>query len=137
MIIYRILIRFFIVQIRFIQISRKSKSELILENFALRQQLATYQVKKTKPKLSDLDRSFWIALKHTFSKWSDCLIIVRPETIIDWQNRRFKKHWTKISTKNKKTGRKRVKIEIRDLIYRMAEENHWGAPRIYSELLML
>ena len=48
-----------------------------------------------------------------------------------------KKHWTKISSKNKKCGRKITKKEIRDLIYEMAAENNWGAPRIYSELLML
>jgi hypothetical protein len=65
------------------------------------------------------------------------LIIVKPETVIDWQRRRFKKYWTKISSKNKKYGRKITKIEIRDLIYQMARENNWGAPRIYSELLML
>jgi putative transposase len=38
---------------------------------------------------------------------------------------------------HQKPGRKRFNIEIRDLIYRMPRENHWGAPRIYSELLML
>jgi putative transposase len=137
MIIYRILIRFFIVLIRIIQISRKSKSELILENLALRQQLTTYQTKKVKPKLNNSDRSFWIALKQTFSKWIDVLIIVKPETVIAWQNKRLKKHWTKISTKNKRPGRKRIKKEIKDLIYQMAGENNWGAPRIYSELFML
>jgi putative transposase len=134
---YQVLIRLFIILIRIIQISHKSKSELILENLALRQQLAIYKTKKTKPKLSNLDRSFWIALKQTFSKWTDYLVIVKPETVIDWQNQKFKKHWAKISTKNKKPGRKRINKEIRDLIYRMAGENRWGAPRIYSELLML
>ena len=137
MIKYRVLIRLFIVLIRFIQISHKSKSDLILENLAFRQQLSTYQTKKVKPKLTNSSRSFWIALKQSFIKWKDYLIIVRSETIIDWQNRRFKKYWTKISTKNKKPGRKRIKKEIQDLIFRMAGENHWGAPRIYSELLML
>jgi putative transposase len=137
MIIYRILIQFFIVLIRIIQISRKSKKELILENLALRQQLSTYQVKKSRPKLSNLDRSFWIALKLSWCKWVDHLIIVKPETVIGWQNRRFRKYWNIISTKNKKPGRKRIKKEICNLIFRMAEENRWGAPRIYSELLML
>jgi putative transposase len=137
MIIYQVLIRFFILLIKFIQIIRKSKSELIIENLALRQQLAIYQTKKTKPKFTDLDRSFWIALKQSWSKWMDSLIIVKPETVIDWQKRRFKKHWTKISTQNKRPGRKRINKEIRDLIFQMAGENHWGAPRIYSELLML
>jgi len=61
-------------------------------------------------------------LKQTVVKWSDYLIIVRPETVIDWQKRRFKKHWSKISINNKKPGRKRVKKEIRDLIDQMAEE---------------
>ncbi|MFC1863528.1 integrase, partial [Thermodesulfobacteriota bacterium] len=64
-------------------------------------------------------------------------MIVNPETVIDWQNRRFKKHWTRISTKNKRPGRKRLRKEVRDLIFRIAGENHWGAPRIYSELLTL
>jgi putative transposase len=109
MIIYRILIRFFIVLIRILQINRKSKSELILENLALRQQLGVYQTKKSKPKLSNLDRTFWIALKQTWNKWIDALIIVKPETVINWQKIRFKKHWTNISTQTKKPGRKRIK----------------------------
>lgn len=137
MIIYRIIIRFFIISIRLIQIFSKSKEELIMENLTLRQQLAIYQTKKIKPKLTNLDRSFWVALKQSWNKWVDTLIIVKPETVIDWQNRRFKRHWTKISTQNKKPGRKRIKKEIRNLIFRMAGENRWGAPRIYSELLML
>jgi putative transposase len=116
---------------------QKSKSDLLLENIELRQQLSTYLIKKTKPKLTDLDRSFWIALKHIFGKWRDSLVIVKPQTVIDWQNRRFKRHWSKISTQNKKPGRTKIRKEIQDLIYRMAGENHWGAPRIYSELLML
>ena len=137
MVVYRVLVGFFFVLIKFIQIVRKSKSELIIENLALRQQLAIYQTKKTKPRLTNFDRSFWIALKQSWNEWIDHLIIVKPETVVDWQKRRFNKHWTKISTQNKKPGRKRIKKEIRDLIYRMAGENRWGAPRIFSELLML
>ena len=30
---------------------------------------------------------------------------------------------------DQKTGRKRINKEIRDLIFRMAGENRWGAPR--------
>ena len=36
--------------------------------------------------------------------WMDFLIIVKPQTVIDWQNRRFKKHWAKISSQNKQLG---------------------------------
>jgi putative transposase len=134
---YQILVQLIIVFINFIKTLFKSKEELILENLALRHQLGVYQTKKAKPRITNLDRSFWIALKQSCSKWIDFLVIVKPETVIDWQKRRFKKHWTKISTKNKKPGRKRIKKEIRDLIFRMAGENRWGVPRIYSEILML
>jgi hypothetical protein len=50
------------------------------------------------------------------------LIIVKPESVIHWQRRHFKKHWTKISSKKKKYGRKITKKEIRDLIYQMARK---------------
>ena len=43
MLVYWVLVGFFFVLIKFIQIVRKSKSELIIENLALRQQLAIYQ----------------------------------------------------------------------------------------------
>jgi len=115
----------------------KTKRELVLENMALRQQLATYEARHVKPKITNIDRSFWIILKRVWAKWRDHLVIVKPETVIGWQRKRFKKHWTKISSQNKRPGRKRIKREIRDLIDQMAGENHWGAPRIYSELLTL
>jgi len=34
----------------------------------------------------------------------DSLIIVKPETVIDWQRRRFKKYWTNKSVKRKRLG---------------------------------
>jgi len=120
---YQILMRLFAFFLLIFQALFKSKSDLWLENIALRQQLSIYQVKKTIPKLTDLDRSFWV-LKQVWAKWTDSLIIVKPETVIDWQRQRFKRHGTKISNKNKKPGRKRTKKEIRDLIYRIAGEYH-------------
>ena len=68
----------------------------------------------------------------------EALIIVKPETVIDWQRRRFKKYWTKKSSKRKRLGRSPLKLEIRQHIKKMATENFiWGAPRIYSEFLKL
>jgi len=123
---YRILIRLFTIFLLIFQSLFKSKENLVLENIALRQQLSTYQTKRRKPRLTNIDRSFWIALKLVFSRWMDFLIIVKPETVIDWQNRRFKRHWTNISS-CKKPGRKRIKKEIRELIYRMAREKPLGS----------
>ncbi len=96
----------------------KSKEDLMLENLALRQSLANFKAKGKRPKITDIDRFFWIALKQTWSRWINALVVVKPETVINWQKKRFKKHWHKISSKNKKPGRPRTRKEIRSLIYR-------------------
>ncbi len=134
---YRFIIHVFVIIIKIFKIVLKSKDDLVLENLVLRQQLGLFKAKKVKANLTEIDRTFWVALKQAWSKWIDVLVIVKPETVIDWQNRRFKKYWHKKSSKNRKPGRKPTIKEIRELIYRMYMENNWGAPTIYSELRML
>jgi putative transposase len=138
-IMYRVLIQLLIFQFRIIRILFKSKDDLVLETIELRQQLAAFKAKKENLKnITDLTRSLLIALKRTWPKWIDALIIVKPETVIYWQQSRFKKYWAENSTKKNNPGRPSIKVEICKLIRRMASENlSWGAPRIYSELLML
>ncbi|MEE8416380.1 MAG: integrase core domain-containing protein [Desulfobacterales bacterium] len=134
---YQAISPLFVIVFKVIRILFRSKNDLIIENLALRQQLAACRTKKIKPKLSDMDRSFWVALREVWSNWTDTLIIVKPETVVDWQRRRFKKYWWEKSSRNRRPGRRRIDQEIRDLIKQMVRENNWGAPRIYSELLML
>ena len=40
----------------------RSRKEQAIVELALRQQLATYSQKKPKPKITPLDRVFWVAL---------------------------------------------------------------------------
>jgi len=40
----------------------RSRNEQAIVELALRQQLATYAQKKTKPRLTLLDRTFWVTL---------------------------------------------------------------------------
>jgi transposase InsO family protein len=134
---YKTVARLFMIVLKVIRILFKTKDDLVTENLALRQQLAACKSKNINPKISDMDRSFWVALRRAWSNWADTLIIVKPETAIDWQRRRFKKYWWRKSSRNRRPGRRRIDQEIRDLIEQMARENYWGAPRIYSELLML
>jgi hypothetical protein len=62
--------------------------------------------------------------------------VVKPETVIRWQQRGFGAYWRLKS--RRRGGRPRIDREIRDLIRRMSKENPlWGAPRIHGELLML
>jgi len=62
----------------------KSRDELVLENLALRQQVAALELGKHKTKLHEADRVFWIALRKTWSNWTSRLRIVKPETVVDW-----------------------------------------------------
>ena len=58
------------------------RSELALENLALRQQLAVLNRRHRRPKLRKLDRFFWLLLSRSWERWKETLIIVKPETVL-------------------------------------------------------
>jgi putative transposase len=111
--------------------------QLALENLALRQQLAVYRRTVTRPKLRTTDRLFWVWLARVWAGWRQPLVIVTPDTVLRWQRRRFREHWTKLSGRPT-GGRRPVSAELKALVTRMAAANPlWGAPRIHGELLKL
>src|ERR1700687_4554484 len=115
-----------------------SRRRLLLENLALRQQLATLKRKHPRLRLSAFDRFFWVLARRFWSRWKQALIIVGPETVARWHRSGFAFYWHVISKARRVTGRRRISKEVRDLIFRMVIENPtWGAPRIHGELLML
>ena len=65
----------------------QSRSETALEVLALRQQVAVLKRKRPRPVLNSWDRLFWTTLRYLWSRWSDVLVIVKPETVISWQCR--------------------------------------------------
>ena len=116
--------------------SLKSQRELALENLALRQHLAVLRRKTKRPKLTNADRAFWVALSRLWPDWQHALILVKPETVIRWHRKGFRLYWN-CKSRNR-GGRPPIDAEIRALIRRMALENPtWGAPRIHGELFML
>ena len=94
------------------------------------------KTKKSRPKLTNADRAFWVFLQRKWPRWREALIVVQPATVVRWHRRGFKAYWRRKSRK-RRPGRPRTAREIRDLIRRMARENGWGAPRIHGELLKL
>ena len=111
--------------------------QLALENHALRQQLAVYKRRMTRPRLRGTDRLFWVGLARIWAGWRQSLVIVTPDTVLRWQRRRFREYWTRLSGRTT-GGRPPINAEIRALITRMATANPlWGAPRIHGELLKL
>jgi hypothetical protein len=65
--------------VRLLRAACKSRDDLVLENLALRQQVAALELGKHKPKLHEADRAFWIALHKTWANWTSRLLIVKPE----------------------------------------------------------
>jgi len=121
-----------------IRIFRAHRS-LMLENLALRQQLAVLKRKHPRPRLGAFDKLFWVVVRHIWSDWEKSLFLVLPETVARWHQAGFKLYWTTLCKVQKRVGGGgRISKQIRELIFLMVAENPtWGAPRIHGELLML
>ena len=109
---------------------------LALENLALRQQLTVWKARQPRPRLTEMDRLFWVLLSRLWTSWRHSLQVVRPETVVDWHRQGFKRYWAWKS--RHRSGRPTIGTELRELIRRMSRANPlWGAPRIHGELLKL
>jgi putative transposase len=119
-----------------IRVFFRNRSDTALQVLALRQQVAVLKRKRQRSKLNRVDRLFWTALRHCWSRWTEVLVIVKPETVIGWRRAGFRLYWRWRS--RPRGGRPKVNGEIRAPIQRLAQENpDWGTPRIHGELQKL
>ncbi len=68
----------------------RSREDQTIVELALRQQLAVYVHRHPRPRLSPLDRAFWVFLSRYWSHWRSALVLVRPETVIRWHRKAFR-----------------------------------------------
>ena len=116
----------------------RARRSLLIENLALRQQLAAIKRRHPRSQLGRLDKLFWVVIRQCWSQWKKALIVVTPETVVRWHQAGFRLYWRLISKVKKPMGRRQTPKQVRQLIFRMVAENTtWGAPRIHGELLML
>ncbi len=109
--------------------------ELILQNLALRQQLAVFNHRYPRPRLKESDRLFWVLLSRSWCNWRTALQVVQPATAVRWHRQGFYDYWR---WKSRGRGRPKLDLEIRALIRRKCLSSPgWGAPRIHGELLTL
>jgi len=113
---------------------RTPREQAIVE-LALRQQLATYAQKRSRPRITPLDRAFWVALLRFWSRWRSALVIVKPDAVVRWHRKGFRLYWRTISKRG--PGRPPISDEVQGLICRLAAENGWRARKIQAELLKL
>ncbi len=108
------------------------ENSLGLEIVALRHQVSVLKRKNHRPRLSSWDQLFWVFLRRVWSRWTEVLVVVKPETVVRWHRRGFRLYWRFLSRRREK-GRTRISSELRQLLERMAKENPtWGAPRIHG-----
>jgi transposase InsO family protein len=112
------------------------RAHLVLENLALRQQLAVLVRASPRPRLRCRDRLFWVILSRIWSGWKSALALVQPATVVRWHRQGFKLYWRWKSRGS--PGRPTIPRALIALIARMSRGNPtWGAPRIQSELALL
>jgi hypothetical protein len=76
-----------------IRVFFRSRQDTALEILALRQQVAVLKRKRPRPRLGRLGRLFWIALRKLWSRWTEVLVIMRPETVVGWHRTGFRLYW--------------------------------------------
>ena len=72
-----------------VRVFLSSRRDTALEVLALRQQVAVLKRNRPRPLLNSFDRLFWTTLRRLCPRWTDFLVIVKPETVIGWPPRRF------------------------------------------------
>jgi transposase InsO family protein len=113
----------------------RSRSKQAIVELALRQQLATYTQKGPKPRITPVDRAFWVSLSQIWPGWRGALVFVKPSTVVRWHRRGFRLYWRSISKRG--PGRPPIPTEVQILIRRFANENGWRARKVRAELAKL
>lgn len=75
----------------------RSRTSLQFKIVALRHQLTVYQRATQHPRTKPGDRVLWSWIVRHWSGWRDSLVFVQARTVIAWQHKRFREHWTKLS----------------------------------------
>ncbi len=122
------LLKFVMLLLRCVPAFFRSRNEQALVELALRQQLATFALKGPKPRITSVDRTFWVFLSRIWPGWREALVIVQPDTVVRWH----RKGWRSISKRG--PGRPLISPEIQALIRRFANENGWRARKVQAEL---
>jgi hypothetical protein len=97
---------------------RRSRTDLIVENALLRQQLIVLKRPIKRPPLTNPDRFRLVFLAHFTRFWKQSLHIVQPDTLLRWHRELFRFYW-----RRKSQGKSKISAEMIELIHKLAREN--------------
>src|SRR5260370_12172381 len=84
------MLEFLLLFLRCLFAALQSHSGRLLENLALRHQLAVLKRQARKPKLRSADRLLWVGLRRLWPRWQQALLLFKPQTIIAWHRLGFR-----------------------------------------------
>jgi len=114
----------------------KGRTELLVENALLRQQLIVLSRQIKRPACRKTDRFLLVLLARMVRTWKQALFIVQPQTLLRWHREFFRLFWKHRSKADSRQPK--LSTETIALIKDMAMNNWlWGAERIRGELLKL
>src|SRR5437867_3735017 len=67
------------------------------------------EVRGPRPRLTVMDRSFWVVLSRFWKSWRSSLQMVRPETVVGWHRQGFRRYWAWKS--RRRCGRPGIEME--------------------------
>ncbi|TGK87586.1 transposase [Leptospira noumeaensis] len=111
--------------------------QLFIENIFLKSQLAIYKRKQKTFHTKPMDRIILLLISYLSPNWESSLILVSPNTLLNWRKKKFQLFW-KLLSQRKKMGRPNIPWDLIKLIRRLAKENGiWGATKLHGILFKL
>ena len=123
------------VLLRLLRLTGRSRQDLILENLAVRHQIAGLERTARRPALRDRDRRLGSLLAQEWMGWRPPLPIVQPATVVGGHRTAWRRsgRWT---SRGRRPGRPRLDPETQASIPQIAREptlgvaaHRWRAPR--------
>ena len=108
-----------------------------VELLALRHEVRVLRRQVKRTRWGPADRLVLAALSRCLPRAEWCRLPVRPETLLRWHRELVHRKWAKFG-RRRGPGRPPLASDLRELIARLARENHaWGCLRLRGELLKL
>ena len=99
----------------------RSRTDLVVENAFLRQQLIVLKRQVKRPQLSNLDRFRLVFLSHFTKFWKQAIHIVQPDILLRWHRELFQFYW-----RRKSQGKPKIPAETIALIEKMRKRMGYG-----------
>ena len=116
----------------------RRRSELVLENALLRQQVIVLSRQGKRASLTHRDRWLFVLIARLLPSWNSALLIIQPDTLIRWHRELFKIFWRHKSKPKSNIQPATLPLATIELIWQLSADNRlWGAERIRGELLKL